>query len=397
MTSWQDLFSSAQDARLSAGEHEAGKLALKAHMEAVRAAPHERLKEHMPRISSPFDAAPGSALTPEEHAAGRASLRRFIAAHPPAATGNIFAFLRFASTPSFAVVALLVCTGGAAYAAEGSMPGEFFHAVKVAVNEPVLAQFHAGETGRTLWALKVLERRAEEARTLAQRDERNPDAWEELERLTAKAGDDAATRIARLPLSVAAVMRDDLAKRLQAADLAPEDAEDNPARHNVFAVLRRVTSEPSVATRDGLEEKELPQIARALMAPSPALELQDAARAHTETDMADEAVQNADAPVAPMMLTAPANEMPMLFKAVPEDTGSTMLQMTAPALMHKRITPPCSASGSAANGACAHSSSASGSLRTSSATSSALSETSPRAPSPAPAEVPPDALPVPGL
>lgn len=397
MTSWQDLFSSAKDARLSAREREDGKKALKAHMTAVRGGPYERLNEHMQRHSSPFDAAPGSALTPAEHETGRASLRRFIAAHPPTEAGSLLGFLRFSATPAFAVLALFVCTGGAAYAAEGSVPGELLHAVKVAVNEPVLAQFHAGETGRTLWAFTVLERRAKEAQMLAHRGAPDTHAWQTLERLTKRAGDDAEARMAHLPPSVAAVMRDDLAKRLETIGISSEDTDDNPARQSVFAALRRVTSEPTVATRDGRKEETLPQIARALMAPSPAGELQDAVQTPAETEITDEAVQNADTPVAPMTLTAPAGEMRMMFKAVPEDAGGTMMmQMTTP-VMYKRMPPTCSFSGSTTKSNCSSGSSASGSLRSSSEASSSVSDPSLRAPSPAPAEAPPDALPVPGF
>lgn len=406
MTSWQDLFFSAKYARLSTGELEAGKTALRAHMAAVRTVPRERLNEHMQRTTSPFDAAPGSVLTPAEREAGRASLRRFIAAHPPVPAGNMLGFLRLFSTPGFAVVAFFLCTGGAAYAAEGSMPGDALHPLKVAVNEPVLAQFYAGDAGKAAWALKVIERRAEEAAMLARHDPSDTRAWEALERLTQKAQDDAQTRLSKLPPAIAAVMRKDIAAHFPALPETDGNGEADRAKRNVFATLRHIADESSVATSDTPTNAQALETVRSLTTPAPALPPRaggavvgddENAAAQTADSVLQGDVPEAMPAVETMMqMTVPEEETRMMFKAVPEEAPHTLMQMTAP-VMHKRIAPPCSASGSSASGNCSKHS-GSGSLRTSSdASSSTMSDPSPHAPSPTPEEVPPDALPVPEL
>jgi hypothetical protein len=79
---------------------------------------------------------------------------------------GIHVFMR----PVFAgsLIALIaVGTGGATYAAEGTLPGDLLYPVKVGITEPVVTAFTPNGRAQVTWQLTIAKRRLKEAATLS--------------------------------------------------------------------------------------------------------------------------------------------------------------------------------------------------------------------------------------
>lgn len=394
MTAWSDLFA-GRDHALSKAELKAGKNALLAYMDSVRPAASKRPSEHMAHASSPFQSAAGASLSAKEIGEGRASLRHFIAAHPVHAKAGLFShFLRSAATPTFAAAFLLATGGGAVYAAEGSMPGDFLYPVKIAVNERAIAQLYAGDAGKALWSVKKLERRAREAATLARLNSRDGAVWQALSALTDDAREDLEQRMEMLSPEVAAGIRADLAVRLAPFTAGAHD-EVGEAERSVFAALRKTVDSPSVALENAVfirtmgnantvdrehdTHQPAPQQGASTLSTS-----QDAAVPQAEELPSNERV--------PPMADEPA-PAPMMLKVVPAMQGTEMM------MEMRMMEAPKSSSRSVRSSTGSSLSTSSLSTRESSSahTSSEVTSPPPHAPSPAPEEVPPDAQSAPSL
>ena len=117
----------------------------------------------------------------------RHALEAAFATHAPVKspirlTPSPFIFLMPRLVSSFAFVLILAVVGGStAYAAEGTVPGDLLYPVKVSVNERVIAALAVSpETKATVHA-RLVERRMEEAETLAARGALTTEVKEELE------------------------------------------------------------------------------------------------------------------------------------------------------------------------------------------------------------------------
>lgn len=87
---------------------------------------------------------------------------------PKAAARSPFFSYSFTRYGSFALALVLLVTGtGAAYASEGSVPGNPLYKVKVAVIEPVQGALITSPRGQASWHANLASRRLEEATTLA--------------------------------------------------------------------------------------------------------------------------------------------------------------------------------------------------------------------------------------
>ena len=72
--------------------------------------------------------------------------------------------------PAFAgalIAVLLIGTGGAAYAAEGTLPGDLLYPVKVSVTEPVVTALTPSGSAQVSWQITIAKRRLKEAATLS--------------------------------------------------------------------------------------------------------------------------------------------------------------------------------------------------------------------------------------
>lgn len=372
MTRWEDVFQALRAFGLTPEERRAGKRALEAHMEAVRPEPQERF---IPDMAAPPSA--GTHLTPQELAAGRAALRRFIAAHPVRAAWSP---LRFLWSPALAGVVLLTGVAGAG-AAHGSMPGDALYGLKVAVVEPLMTLGYVGEEARVLRAAALAERRKEEADLLAARsEEADEEAWVAME----QAIDRTATLLSSLPPEAAATVRG----RLQVATNAGlTQALATPAGERAAGLLRRLAG-PDIAVHSYAAEDTAAsaRIAPALpQAPAPAAD-----DAVTLTAPAPEAAN------APEPLAVPADAPPANARRKTQEQPALMQQMMlkgmpAPeAVILPEACPPEDAEAASSAASC----SGSGSSLSS---AGAFSGSMLRAPSPAPAEGLPGARQSPGL
>lgn len=78
------------------------------------------------------------------------------------------------------IIAFLM-SGGVSYAAEGALPGDAFYPVKVEINERVRGWVAVSEEAKTEWQTRVVERRLEEAETLAAENRFTADARNRIE------------------------------------------------------------------------------------------------------------------------------------------------------------------------------------------------------------------------
>ncbi|MDD4628727.1 MAG: DUF5667 domain-containing protein [Candidatus Peribacteraceae bacterium] len=114
------------------------------------------------------------ALSSSEKANGRRRLLSFMRTHPahgfsPVTLLHSLLPRRLASTAFFTTLSTLLLGGSLAYAAEGSLPGDFLYPIKVHVTEPIVSQLSVTPQKRTQWDLRVIERRLTEAEALDRR------------------------------------------------------------------------------------------------------------------------------------------------------------------------------------------------------------------------------------
>jgi len=114
------------------------------------------------------------ALSSSEKAHGRRRLLSFMRTHPahgfsPVTLLHSLLPRRLASTAFFTTLSTLLLGGSLAYAAEGSLPGDFLYPIKVHVTEPIVSQLSVTPQRRAQWDLRVIDRRLTEAEALNRR------------------------------------------------------------------------------------------------------------------------------------------------------------------------------------------------------------------------------------
>jgi hypothetical protein len=114
----------------------------------------------------------GDTLSEAERARMRAVLTEYAAFKPvraPVRHVSPFHALRMhpVFAGAFALLLLITSTGGAAYAAEGSLPGDILYSVKVDVTEPVVTALTPAGSAQVAWHLTIAKRRLAEAHALA--------------------------------------------------------------------------------------------------------------------------------------------------------------------------------------------------------------------------------------
>lgn len=107
------------------------------------------------------------ALTSREKEEGRASLLTFMRAHPlRSSVGQRWGIRRLSFAALRSALAIALTGGTVAYAAEGSLPGDFLYPVKIHVTEPVIASLSLTDKSRAQWEVRTIDRRLTEAKTL---------------------------------------------------------------------------------------------------------------------------------------------------------------------------------------------------------------------------------------
>ncbi len=84
---------------------------------------------------------------------------------------SLQAFLRKKAMPIILILALMFGGGGVSYAAENALPGDALYPIKVSVNEEVRSIAALSPEAKAEWESRRVERRLEEAETLAQKTE----------------------------------------------------------------------------------------------------------------------------------------------------------------------------------------------------------------------------------
>ncbi len=119
-------------------------------------------------------------LSNNERLQVRARLAAYSDLHPftsptvvTAGYGSVFSFFSSGIFPRYAMgfAALLLIVGGVSNAAEGSAPGDALYAIKIRMNEPLMAVFAPTNEGQAELASSLAARRIDEAVTLAARGE----------------------------------------------------------------------------------------------------------------------------------------------------------------------------------------------------------------------------------
>ncbi len=82
---------------------------------------------------------------------------------------------------SFAAFLLIVVTGGTAYAAKGSLPGDLLYTVKTGVSEPIEGALSFSVESKIKFHSEVAQTRLEEAEVLASQNRLDADATQKLE------------------------------------------------------------------------------------------------------------------------------------------------------------------------------------------------------------------------
>jgi hypothetical protein len=227
------------------------------------------------------------------------------------------------SVLAFAVL-LLVGGTGAAYAAEGSVPGNVLYLVKVAVVEPLQGALITNAEGQAAWHANLASRRLEEATKLAVADKLDSQTQiylqDKFNTEVTKSSIDADTLVATGNTNAALDVRSDLEARITAhaqilglvTDHLEATAPTNPSLEGTRALLAVVQERKDQITseRIALEGGSDTTATVAIATPEPAT---------IETPAADTAAPTAQsfAPMAARMATAPA---PMAKHAEIENT-----------------------------------------------------------------------------
>lgn len=174
-------------------------------------------------------------LSAEEKTFVRSRLIAFIEALPsrsPSPTPSLlhsFTFLRFRQhlrnrlvfipkfAPALAVLLLSVSASGAAYAAEGALPGDFLYPLKVRVNEEARSALALSPQAKAEWEARRAERRLEEAEKLAALSRLDPEAGEAVEESFVSHAEKVNERIADLESDDEIEAAAELSSRLESA------------------------------------------------------------------------------------------------------------------------------------------------------------------------------------
>ena len=208
---------------------------------AVNLTPEERedIRDSILLMETARASSRASSLSTEEKQEGRHALKSFLSLHPTeTSTFSSGLFRGFLSMRlvSFciALVLLLSVGGGAAYAAEDTVPGDLLYPWKVEVTEPLRARFHWNPERRAQWAARRIERRMEEGEELIRRGHRPPKSLEELqvrmgqhlanmeERLNNVESEEKAERI-RMRLEEMMTKHAEILSQVKNGDLTQED------------------------------------------------------------------------------------------------------------------------------------------------------------------------------
>lgn len=142
-----------------------------------------------------------------------------VPAYQPSSFGSFFAFIgsRRFSTYAMGILMLAVAGSGVTLAADASVPGDSLYQVKIHVNEPLMTALAASPAGQAKVAADIATRRADEAVTLASRNELTAERQTYLAQAFdegVKAAAAKADHLAMLDSSAAAGVRADLAANL---------------------------------------------------------------------------------------------------------------------------------------------------------------------------------------
>lgn len=127
-------------------------------------------------------------LSDPEHARILKAVLAHVDAHPlikttesvPFLMRSPFALNRVMRVTSF-VLAILLVSGSATYAAETALPGDFLYPIKIHVNERVVGALKSDGLAKAEWESEKAERRFQEAELLATMGRLNPKAREEIQ------------------------------------------------------------------------------------------------------------------------------------------------------------------------------------------------------------------------
>lgn len=131
-------------------------------------------------------------LSESERGIMRNELRYFMSENPAQAPFSVRAADYFANIfsarpymayhPLSAALALALVFGvSTSYAAERALPGDILYAVKIGINEPVQGAFAVSGSAKTQWNTELIERRLEEAESLAAAGKLTPEIRTEIQ------------------------------------------------------------------------------------------------------------------------------------------------------------------------------------------------------------------------
>lgn len=174
--------------------------------------------------------------------------------------GGFFAFMgsRRFSTYAMGILMLAVAGSGVTLAADASVPGDSLYDVKIHVNEPLMTALAASPTGQAKVAADIATRRADEAVTLASRNELTAERQTYLAEAFDARIKIAATKadhLAMLDSSAAAGVRADLAANLagEAQALGAVNAKHNGEAKELLSAI--------VASSESISDAGMPGLA----------------------------------------------------------------------------------------------------------------------------------------
>ena len=199
---------------------------------AVQLTPEERadMRDSILLMENARASSQTVSLSEEERVEGRSALQSFVALHPtqkPAFSSVVFrGFFSMRMVSSLMVVVLFFgIGGGAAYAAEETVPGDILYPLKVDVTEPLRERFHWNPERRAEWSARRVERRMHEAEKLMKRGHRPPKSLEELQ-------ERMANHLAHMEERLSTIESEEKAERIRA------HLEERMAKHE--AILEKV-------------------------------------------------------------------------------------------------------------------------------------------------------------
>ena len=189
----------------------------------------------------------------------RPSVRKPIAArHIWQRSPRVFLWTFIRQPMPILLLILVLAGGGVSFAAENTLPGDALYPIKVHVNENMRAFITVSDEGDVAWDIRRMERRLQEAETLAVEEEFNAEVRAQLE----ERFDAFAARVEEQIARLRAEGREDIAARLSSnleaalraherilAELATDDGEHIAG----FAVRIGLARQAAVSGRSELE------------------------------------------------------------------------------------------------------------------------------------------------